>query len=105
MSKLEVCFYLESADPSDISDHLCSQSLSSVPQIGSTVLLKEQGWDFKKRKATPYKVDGQYLVKDVHHVIRNKPYLITEGEDAGLPGWETKERVEVMLVEIENYVR
>lgn len=104
MQKIEVSYYLETID--DLHESLGSAKVCYIPQIGGRIFLKEDGWDFKKnKKLSNYKVDGQYIVKEIHQIIRNKIIEIEEGEFKGMPQWETKEMLEIILVEIDNYVR
>ncbi len=72
-------------------------------------MILKDGYDFGNKK--PLKkpsTDGYYLVTEVTPIIHNK-FLYKkeklEGSTYTVPSWETKESLEITIVEIHNYVR
>ena len=100
MNKIDVHYYLADNEGTPNED-LGSAEVLYVPRIGGRIFLKEDKYDFHNKKLTKeYKTNGEYIVTDIHQVVHTKCRIATEGEFKGLPTWETKERLEITLIEV-----
>lgn len=110
MEKITVNYYTQEVTGLEQpQEHLCSAEVSYVPQIGSKVFLKEDEYDFNEKRPTDgYKIDGLYVVKEIHQVIHNKFEYFDEeleGNKYRLPGWKTKESLEIMVTPLKTYLK